>query len=140
MRKTKLNCVTRQARTAPAVSPIGAYNEHMAKSLTFISPKPTLLRVEVTSNDADDTFETSVHCSQNDCHRIVDIDSEGPKTLRSVSCPKHGFLTSFPHQSALGEFVRVSANEILAANGRELIETEALFIIGNIEPHARSGN
>ena len=98
--------------------------------------EPTFLRVEVTSNDADDTFETSVHCSKKDCRRIVDIDSDGPKAIQRVSCPKHGFLTSFPHQNALGEFVRFSANKILAANGRELIETEALFIFGNVEPRS----
>ncbi len=112
----------------------------MQPTPSFMPREPTFLRIEVTSNDADATFETSVHCSKNDCRRIVDIDSDGPKTLQSVSCPKHGFLTSFPHQNAFGEFVRFSANKILAASGRELIETEALFIFGNIEPHARFVN
>ncbi len=112
----------------------------MQHTPSFMPREPTFLRIEVTSNDADATFETSVHCSKNDCRRIVDIDSDGPKTLQSVSCPKHGFLIAFPHLNALGEFVRFSANKILAANGRELIQTEATFIFGNIEPHARSVN
>lgn len=117
-----------------------AYNGHMTNTPSFMPREPTSLRIEVTSNDADDTFETSVHCSKNDCRRIVDVDSDGPTTTHSVSCPKHGFLTSFPHQNALGEFVRFSANKILAANGHELIETEALFIFGNTEPPVRSMN
>jgi hypothetical protein len=102
--------------------------------------EPTFLRIEVTSNDVDDTFETSVHCSKNGCRRIVDINSDGPKTLQSVSCSKHGFLTSFPHQNALGEFVRFSANKVLAAKGHGLIETEAVFIFGNVKPPAHSVN
>jgi hypothetical protein len=69
-----------------------------------------VLRVEVIPNDANETFDTSVHCPKDGCGRIVDIDSDGPKSVQSVSCPKHGFLTSFPHQNALGEFVRFSAN------------------------------
>jgi hypothetical protein len=68
----------------------------------------------------------------------VDIDSDGPKSVQRVSCPKHGFLTSFPHQNALGEFVRFSANQVFAANGHELIEQEAAFIVGGVEP--RSAN
>jgi len=106
----------------------------------LVPREPTFLRVEVTSNDADQTFETSVYCSKKDCRRIVDIDSDGPKTVQSVSCPKHGFLGSFPHLDALGDFVRFSANKILAANGHELIKTEALFIFGNTEPPDRSIN
>jgi len=102
--------------------------------------EPTFLRIEVTSNDADATFETSVHCSKNNCRRIVDVDSAGPKTTHNVSCPKHGFLTSFPHQNAFGEFVRFSANRILAANGRKLIEADAVSIFEEAEPPARSVN
>jgi hypothetical protein len=50
-----------------------------------------------------------------------------------VSCPKHGFLTSFPHQIALGEFVKFLANKILAANGHELIQAGAVSIFGDNE-------
>jgi hypothetical protein len=113
----------------------------MPNSPSFMPCEPTFLRIEVTSNDADETCETSVRCSKNDCRRIVDIDSDGPRTLQSVSCPKHGFLTSFPHQNALGEFVRfLAANKVLAAKGHELIQTEAVFIFGDVEPPARSVN
>jgi len=112
----------------------------MPNGPSFMPREPTFLRIEVTSNDADQTFETSVHCCKNDCRRIVDIDSNGPKTVQSVSCAKHGFLTSFPHQNALGEFVRFSANKVLAAKGHGLIETEAVFIFGNVKPPAHSVN
>src|SRR3954470_344599 len=100
----------------------------MTNSPSFLSREPIFLRIEVTSNDADESFDTNLHCTKNDCRRIVDIDSDGPNTLQSVSCPKHGFLTSVPHQSALGEFVRFLANRILAANGHQLIDREAVFI------------
>ena len=102
--------------------------------------EPTFLRIEVTCNEADDTFETKMHCSKNDCCRTVVIDSDGPQTAHSVSCPKHGFLTSFPHQDALGEFVRLSANKILAANGQKLIEADAVSIFEDVEPPPRSLN
>jgi hypothetical protein len=68
------------------------------------------------------------------------IECDGPRTTQSVSCPKHGFLTSFPHQIALGEFIRFSANKILAANGHELIEAEAVSIFGDLSPPAPSVN
>ena len=119
---------------------IGAYNGRVQNTPSFMPREPTFLRIEVTSNDGDDTFETSVHCSKNGCRRIVDINRDGPKTLQSVSCSKHGFLTSFPHQNALGEFVRFSANKVLAAKGHGLIETEAVFIFGNVNPPAHSVN
>ncbi len=95
------------------------------------------MQIEVTPNDADETFETSLHCSQNDCRRIVDIDSDSPQSLQSVSCPKHGFLTSFPHRNALGEFVRLLANKVLAADGHELIQADAASVFGDIETPAR---
>src|SRR6476620_629906 len=103
----------------------------MTNSPSFVPREPTFLRIEVTFNDADETFDTNLHCSKNDCRRIVDIDSDGPDTLQSVSCPKHGFLTSFPHQSALGEFIRLLANRILTAKGHELIDREAGFVFGD---------
>jgi hypothetical protein len=84
-------------------------------------------------------LKTNLHCSKDECRRIVDIDSDGPRTLQRVSCPKHGFLASFPHQNALGEFVRFLANKTLAASGQELIEAEAVFIFGE-EPPARLVN
>jgi hypothetical protein len=93
----------------------------------------SFLKIEVKRNDADDTFETSLHCSRNHCGEIVNIDSDGPHTIQSVSCPKHGFLTSFPHQIALAEFVRFLANKILAADGHKLIEEGATSIFGGNE-------
>jgi len=147
MRKAAARCSAgrpvrqrRRSNSQPQRVTIRAYNGRVQHTPSFMLREPTFLRIEVISNDADETFETSVHCCKNDCRRMVDIDSDGPKTVQSVSCPKHGFLISFPHLNALGEFVRFSANKILAANGRELIETEALFIFGNIEPHNRSVN
>ena len=68
------------------------------------------------------------------------IDSDGPKTIQHVSCPRHGFLASFPHQSALGEFVRFLANKILAANGHDLIEAGAASIFGDEHPRSESVN
>jgi hypothetical protein len=94
---------------------------------------PIFLKIEVKRNDTEDSFETNLHCSRNHCGEIVNIDSDGPRTVQSVSCPKHGFLTSFPHQIALGEFVRVLANKILAANGHKLIEEGATSIFGGNE-------
>jgi hypothetical protein len=119
---------------------MGAYNGQVPNIPSFMPREPTFLQIEVTSNDADDAFETNLHCSKNDCRRTVVIDSDGPKTTHSVSCPKHGFLTSFPHQNALGEFVRFSANKILAANGHKLIEADAVSIFEDVEPPARSVN
>jgi hypothetical protein len=107
----------------------------------FMPREPTFLRIEVTSNDEDDTFETKLYCSKVDCRRIVDVASDGPKALQSVSCSKHGFLTSFPHQNALGEFIKFLANRILAANGHKLIETDAVSVFEDTEPQrARSVN
>jgi hypothetical protein len=66
---------------------------------------PTFLELEVKRNDKENSFETTLHCSRKQCGEIVNIDSEGPKTTHRVSCPKHGFLTSFPQKIALLEFV-----------------------------------
>ena len=93
--------------------------------------EPSFIEIEVKANDEDDTFETNLLCSQNGCGETVNIDSEGPKTLQSVSCPKHGFLASFPHQSALGEYVRFLSNKILAASGHKLIEEGAASVFGD---------
>jgi hypothetical protein len=97
---------------------------------SFMPCEPCFLEIEVIPNDDDKTFETNLHCSRNHCGKAVSIDSQGPKTTQSVSCPKHGFLVSFPDQRALGEFARFSANKILAANGHELIEEGAVSIFG----------
>jgi hypothetical protein len=91
---------------------------------------PTCLEIEVKRNDTEDIFETNLHCSRKDCGEIVNIDSDGPKTIQRVSCPKHGLLTSFPHKIALLEFVRCLANKILAAGGHKLIEQGAASILG----------
>ena len=101
--------------------------------------KPVLLEIEVRSND-DDTFETNLCCALSRCGKTVDIASDGPKGIQRVSCPKHGFLTSFPHRVALGEFVRCLANKILEKNGLRLIDAEAAFIIGDEQPRPESMN
>ena len=90
--------------------------------------QPVLLEIKVRSND-DDTFETKLCCALAQCGKTVDIDSDGPKAVQNVSCPKHGFLTSFPHRVALGEFVRCLANKILETNGQRLIDAGAAFIV-----------
>jgi hypothetical protein len=100
----------------------------------FMSRALNFLEIEVKANDIDDTFETNLHCSRNHCGTTVNIDSGGPKTIQRVSCPKHGFLASFPDQIALGEFVRLLSNKILAANGHSLIEEGASFVFGDDEP------
>lgn len=98
-----------------------------------------LLAIEVKSND-DDTFETNLCCALSQCGNTVDIDSDGPKTVHNVSCPKHGFLTSFPHRGALGEFVRYLANKILEKNGQRLINAGSAFIVGDEQPRPESMN
>jgi len=98
-----------------------------------------VLIVEVRSID-DDTFETSLCCALSLCGKTVDIDSNGPKAVQNVSCPKHGFLTSFPHQVALGEFVRCLANRILEKNGQTLIDAGAAFIVGDEQPRPETMN
>jgi len=101
--------------------------------------QPVLLEIRVRSND-DDTFETNLCCALSRCGKIVDIDSDGPKAVQNVSCPKHGFLTSFPHRVALGEFVRSLANKILQMNGQRLIDAGAAFIVGDEQPPPESMN
>lgn len=105
----------------------------MQNNPSFMPRESSFLEIEVKPNDVDGTFETNLHCSRNQCGETVLIDSNGPKTIQSVSCPKHGFLASFPHQIALGEFVRFLSNKILAANGHKLIEEGAWFILGDDE-------
>jgi len=107
---------------------------------SFISPQPIHLKIEVRRNDDDDTFETNLCCALSQCGETVDIDSNGPKSVQNVSCPKHGFLTSFPHQVALGEFVRHLANRILEKNGKTLIDAGAAFIVGDEQPRPGSIN
>ena len=93
-------------------------------------PEPTCLGIEVKRNDTEDTFETNLRCSPKYCGEIVNIDSDGPKTIQRVSCPKHGLLTSFPQKIAFLEFVRCLANKTLAASGDKLIEQGAASILG----------
>ena len=113
------------------------YSEHMGNLLNSTRPEPVCLTIEVRPNDIDATFETDLCCALSHCGKTVDIDSHGPTTVQHVSCPEHGFLTSFPHRTALGEFIRSSANKILAINGHTLIEEEAEFIIGSEQPVRR---
>lgn len=95
--------------------------------------EPSFLEIEVKRDDAENSFETNVYCSRKYCGEIVNIDSDGPKTIQRVSCPKHGFLTSFPHKIAFLEFVRCLANKTLAASGQKLIEQGATSILGDNE-------
>ena len=108
----------------------GDYTEYMHNLPTWHPPEAAYLKIEVSANDIDATFETNVCCALRDCGKTVDIDSRGPKTVQNVSCPEHGFLTSFPDRTALGEFIRRSANKILAIDGHPLIDVEAAFIVG----------
>jgi hypothetical protein len=101
-------------------------------------PEPGCLKIEVRPNDVDATFETDLCCALSHCGKTVDIDSHGPSTVQTVSCPEHGFLTSFPHRTALGEFIRSSANKILAINGHVLIQEGAAFVVGNAQPKPES--
>ena len=111
----------------------------MHNVLRLNSPKPVPLAIEVKSID-DDTFETNLCCALSQCGKTVDIASDGPKGVQRVSCPKHGFLTSFPHRVALGEFVRCLENKILEKNGLRLIDAGAPFIIGDEQPQPESMN
>jgi hypothetical protein len=105
---------------------------------TSPQPEPVCLKIEVRPNDSDATFETDLCCALSHCGKTVDIDSHGPTTVQKISCPEHGFLTSFPHRAALGEFIRSSANKILAIKGHVLIEREAAFLVGNEQPKPES--
>ena len=100
---------------------------------------PVRVEIKVRSND-DDTIETNLCCALSQCGKTVDIDSDGPKTIQNVSCPKHGFLISFPHRVALGDFVRCLANKILERNAQRLIDSEAAFIVGDKSPRPESMN
>lgn len=104
-----------------------------------ISGDLVLLAIEVRSNE-DDTFETNLCCALRQCGKTVDIESDGPTAVQMVSCPEHGFLTSFPHRVALGEFVRYFANRILEQNGQRLIDAEAAFVVGGTQPRPESIN
>jgi len=104
----------------------------------FSRPQQICLKIEVRTNDIDATFETDGCCALSRCGKTVDIDSQGPTTVQYVFCPEHGFLTSFPHRAALGEFIRTSANKILAMNGQLLIEEGAAFLVGSEQPKPQS--
>jgi len=112
----------------------GDYNCAMPETPSFMPPEPTHLEIEVKPNDDEGTFETNLYCALNHCGKNVIIESAGPKATQNVSCTEHGLLTSFPHQIALGEFVRFIANQILAKTGHELIEAGALSIFGGARP------
>lgn len=112
------------------------WNQCLSNTRIVMRREPSFLKIEVKRIAAEDSFETSLHCSRNHCGEIVNIDSDGSTTIHSVSCPNHGFLTSFPDQIALREFVRCSANKILAATGHKLIEEGATSTFGSYEsPH-----
>lgn len=100
---------------------------------------PVMLAIEVRPNN-DDTFETTLCCALGRCGKTVDIDSYGPEAVQNVSCPKHGFLTSFPHRVALGDFVRSLANKTLEKQGQRLIDAGASFIVGDELPQPESIN
>jgi len=106
----------------------------------IIVPKPLHLEVDVRPNEEDETFETNLCCALRQCGETVDIDSDGPGTVQTVSCPRHGFLTSFPHQAALGEFIRRLANKILGMKGHKLIDAGAAFVVGDEQPRSESLN
>ena len=90
-----------------------------------------LVKVEVLPNDEDGTFVTNLYCDLNHCGKALMIESNGPKSVQNVSCVAHGVVTSFQHQIALGEFVRLLANKVLAADEHTLIEVGALSIFGD---------
>src|SRR5215472_14504118 len=114
---------------------LSGYTDWMHNVPSIISPQPAAhLKIEVRRNDDDDTFETNLCCALSQCGKTVDINSDGPKAVQNVSCPKHGFLTSFPHRGALGEFVRCLANKILERNGQKLIDARAAFVVGDQQP------
>jgi hypothetical protein len=113
--------------------------DYMQNIRSLISSELVLLEIEVRSNE-DDTFETNLRCSLHQCGKTVDIDSDGPKAVQMVSCPEHGFLTSFPHRVALGEFVTYVANRILQENGQRLNDVEAAFIVGGEQARPESMN
>lgn len=116
------------------------YNRSMENTPRFMPSEPSFLEIEVIPNDADQTFQTNLQCSLNHCGKTVVIDSNGPGTVQSVSCPQHGFLASFPHRIALGEFVRFLANRVLAESGHELIEAGAPSIFGDENRLPESAN
>ena len=99
-----------------------------------------LVKIEVLPNDEDGTFVTNLYCDLNHCGNALTIQSNGPRTVQYVSCIAHGVLTSFQHQIALGEFVRLLANKILAADGRAIIEVGALSVFGDETPSLDSSN
>ncbi len=134
--------VFRQLSTHQSDFAIGARGTTLDYMLNVRNPswsQPVLLEIKVRSND-DDTFETKLCCALSQCGKTVDIDSDGPKAIQNVSCPKHGFLTSFPHRVALGDYMRYLANQVLEKNGQRLIDAEAAFIVGDEQPQPESMN
>jgi hypothetical protein len=112
----------------------------MQNTSSFVPREGTFLDIKVIPNDADQTFETNLHCALNHCGKIVCIDSHGRTSTQKVSCPKHGFLAAFPDQIALSEFIRFVANKILTASGHQPIEPGAAWIFTDDEPFPKSVN
>lgn len=111
-----------------------------AEHLKFCAPRGHLLGHQSHPNDADQTFETNLHCALNQRGKIVVIDSHGRTSTQEVSCPKHGFLASFPDQIALSEFIRFVANKVLTASGHQPVESGAAWIFADDEPSPKSVN
>jgi hypothetical protein len=107
---------------------------------TFMPAEPTHIEIEVKVNQDDHTFQTNLFCDLNQCGRFVTIVSDGPKTAQNVRCAVHGLLASFPDQIAFREFVRFFANKILAVHRHELIEAEAMCILGDSQTAPESMN
>jgi hypothetical protein len=105
-----------------------------------LTKQQNLVKIEVLPNDEDGTFVTNLYCDLNHCGQALTIQSNGPKSVQNVSCMAHGVLTSFQHQIALGEFVRLLANKILSADEHVLIEIGALSIFGDEKPSVGLSN
>ena len=96
-----------------------------------LKPMPTNLTISVTPDEDNGTTQTDLFCNVNHCGKLVTVVSNGPKTVQQVVCPEHGLLTSFPDQATFREFLRVTANKILAMKGHPLIESGTPAISGD---------
>ena len=118
----------------------GEYNGNMRTIPSFMPPEPTNLEIEVTVDQNDGMFQADLFCDLNHCGKDVTIFSNGPKTTQNLRCLEHGLLASFPDQIAFQEFVRFLANKLLQAKGHELIEREAMCIVGEDETSPKAMN
>jgi hypothetical protein len=107
---------------------------------SFMPAEPTNLEIKVTVDQSDGMFQANLFCDLNHCGKGVTIFSNGPKTTQNLRCLEHGLLTSFPDQTAFQEFVRFFANKLLKAKGHELIEREAMCIVGEDQTSPESMN